>query len=113
MAHGNEHLIILDPKNGHTALGKDDVGVYEFIELQGALIDLTRKECSLIEVNSSELGNQSWSLPQAMKRSKSSSRVRKDNYSSLLLANWCVKLYVASKQQQTTQTFNTFEPTLV
>ena len=99
MAHGNEGLLVLDPKNGHTALGKDDVGVYEFIELQGALIDLTRKECSLIEVNSSELGNQSWSLPQAMKRSKSSNRVRKDNYSSLLLANWCVKLYLASKEQ--------------
>lgn len=113
MAHGNENLMILDRKNGHTQLGKDDVGIFEFIELQGSLIDLTRKECSLVEVSSSELGNQSWSLPQAMKRSKSANRVRKDNYSSLLLANWCVQLYVLSKQQVKKETFNTFEPQLV
>jgi len=113
MAHGNENLLVLDPKNGHSMLGKDDVGIFEFIELQGSLIDLTRKECSLVEVNSSELGNQSWSLPQAMKRSKSANRVRKDNYSSLLLANWCVKLYLASKEQPKGQLYNTFEPQLV
>lgn len=106
-------LSILDSKTGHTEFRTKNVGIYEFMEFQGELIDLTKKECSLVEVNSSELGNQSWSLPQAMKRSKSANRVRKDNYSSILLANWCLKQYLASLEQQNVQTFNTFEPTLV
>ena len=113
MARGNENIPILDSKNGHTAFCKDSVGIYEFIELQGSLIDLTKKECSLVEVSSSELGNQSWALPAAMKRSKSANRVRKDNYSSLLLANWCLKMYLLSQEQVQVQTFNTFEPVMV
>lgn len=113
MARGNENIPILDPKSGHTTLIKDNVGVYEFIELQGSLIDLTQKECSLVEVNSSELGNQSWALPSAMKRSKSANRIRKDNYSSLLLANWCLRMYLLSQEQIEVQTFNTFEPIMV
>lgn len=109
--HGG--LSILDPKTGHTEFRTKNVGIYEFMEFQGELIDLTKKECSLVEVSSSELGNQSWSLPQAMKRSKSANRVRKDNYSALLLANWCLKMYLASQEQQTVEVYNTFEPILV
>ena len=106
-------LMILNPKTGHATFAKDNVGIYEFMELQGSLVDLTKKECSLVEVNSSELGNQSWSLPQSMKRSKSASRVRKDNYSSLLLANWCLKNYLASHEVTNAPVYSTFEPRLV
>lgn len=113
MAKGNENLLILDRQKGHSQFIRENVGVYEFMEYQGSLIDLTQKECSLIEVSSSEFGNQSWSLPQSMKRSKSASRQRKDNYSSLLLANWCVKLYIASQEYSGPKQTHTFTPVLV
>ncbi len=72
----------------------------EFIYQQDILMDLVKKECALIEVKSSQLGNISFDIPSHMKRaSKTRNRIRKDSYAALLLANWCLKIYVESQDR--------------
>lgn len=71
--------------------------IYEFIERQDYLIDLTKAEMALIRVSVSALGNKSFDIPINFRRLKSANRPRKDNYSSLLLANWALKLYLEAQ----------------
>ncbi len=87
---------LVDEKTGHTEFRKE--GAYAFVAKQDDLIDLTKNECALIQISSSALGNQSWDLAQSIRRSKNPNRARKDNYSSLLLANWALKLYIESQE---------------
>jgi hypothetical protein len=65
----------------------------EFISNQDFLVDLTKKECALIQVKISTLGTMGFELPQNLRRTTGPTRVRKDSYSALLIANWCVKMY--------------------
>ena len=67
----------------------------EFINIQNQdlLISLVKKECALIEPSVSKLGSVSYDLPSIAKRNKNPNRARKDSYSALFLANWCLKLY--------------------
>jgi len=67
--------------------------ILEFIETQDALIHQTKKQCALVEVKSTAKGTQTFDLPQHLKRSTSANRARKDNYTTLMLANWGVKCY--------------------
>jgi hypothetical protein len=69
----------------------------QFIEHQDNLLDLTRKECSMIQVKQSSLGTQNWDLPQNMKRTGGPNKVRKDSYSALLLGVWAIKMYLDSQ----------------
>ena len=70
----------------------------QFIEHQDNLLDLTRKECSMIQVKQSSLGTQNWDLPQNMKRTGGPNKVRKDSYSALLLGVWALKMYLDSQE---------------
>ena len=65
----------------------------DFIETQDALIHQVKKQCALVEVKSTAKGTQTFDLPQHLKRSSSTNRARKDNYTTLMLANWGVKSY--------------------
>lgn len=86
----------------------------EFIEQQDVLIELVKKECALIEVKTSQLGNISYDIPQHMKRShKTKNRVRKDSYSALLLANWCLRIYVEAMERPKEELSSTFEPFII
>ena len=67
-----------------------------FIELQDRLLDLTRKECAMIHVKSTELGTQTFGLNQQAKRTSGPNKLRKDSYSALLLCTWAVKCYLDS-----------------
>lgn len=67
-----------------------------FIELQDRLLDLTRKECAMIQVKSTELGTLTFGLPQSAKRTSGPQKQRKDSYSALLLCNWALHMYVLS-----------------
>lgn len=78
----------------HEELG--EMSPSQFIEHQDYLLDLTRKECSMIQVKQSSLGTQNWDLPQSIKRTTGANKVRKDSYSALLLGNWAVKMYLDS-----------------
>lgn len=75
-----------------------DGNMYEFVTYQDNMIELVKKECALIEVTPSPLGNLTFDLPHHMTRNrKNERRNRKDNYSALWLANWGLKIYLASQ----------------
>ncbi len=71
-----------------------DGSLYDFIQNQDLLISLVKKECALIEPSVSKLGSVSYDLPSVAKRNKNPNRARKDSYSALFLANWCLKLFL-------------------
>jgi len=75
--------------------------IIDFIDEQGELIDLTKKECSLIEVKSSpSSGVQSFDLPTHLRKSVKEDKVRKDNYTCLMLANWALRCLFDMETQQ-------------
>jgi len=87
---------ILEPlQRGHSDF--KDATITDFINRQDHLVDLVKKECSLIQVRTTELGTQQFGLPQSIKRSTGPNRMRKDSYSALLLGVWAAKLYLESQ----------------
>jgi len=84
----------------------------DFIETQDILINQTKKECALIEVKSTARGNQTFDLPQHLKRSTSASRARKDSYTTLMLANWATKCYYDMMSTNVEQN-DTFMPRMI
>tara|TARA_Y100000593_G_scaffold94174_1_gene191996 strand:- start:10084 stop:11913 length:1830 start_codon:yes stop_codon:yes gene_type:complete len=89
----------------------NESNILDFIEAQDSLIYQTKKQCALVEVKSTAKGTQSFDLPQHLKRSTSSQRARKDNYTTLMLANWALKCYydiLKTKNNNQTQTFTPF-----
>jgi hypothetical protein len=85
----------------------------DFIEAQDDMIYDTKKQCTLIEVKTTAKGTQSFDLPQHLKRSTSANRARKDNYTSLMLANWGVKLYFEINSIEEESIDETFMPILI
>lgn len=87
-----------------TMLGRhedfNDMSVSEFMSHQDFLVDLTKKECAMIQVKTTDLGTMSFGLPMNLRRTTGANKVRKDSYSALLIANWGVKLYVESQAVQ-------------
>ncbi len=86
----------------------DENTLADFIENQDTLIYSTKKQCALVEVKSTAKGTQTFDLPQHLKRSTSANRARKDNYTTLMLANWANKCYHEMhdlKEDQSTFTF--------
>jgi len=69
----------------------------DLIDTQDSLIYQTKKQCALVEVKSTAKGTQTFDLPLHLKRSTSSSRARKDNYTTLMLANWALKSFYDMK----------------
>ena len=61
--------------------------------MQDSLIYQTKKQCALIEVKATARGTQTFDLPQHLKRNTSANRARKDNYTTVMLANWATKSY--------------------
>ncbi len=91
-AAGHAMSIDLSMIKDHEELG--ELTPSQFIDHQDYLLDLTRKECSMIQVRQTTLGTSSYDLPQNLRRTSGPNRVRKDSYSALLLCNWCVKVYL-------------------
>ena len=79
----------------------------DLIEIQDDLIHQTKRQCALVEVKSTARGTQTFDLPQHLKRSTSANRARKDNYTTLMLANWALKSYYDMKgfKQENSDTF--------
>jgi len=106
--------ILLDKNKGHSEYNDPkDGGVFLLMEDQARLIRLVKDECSLIEVGVSPLGTNSYDLPPNIKRAKSANRARKDSYSALLLANWCLRLYLKSREMPKQDNTGTFRPILI
>ena len=89
-------------------VAENNVG--EFIETQDTLVYSTKKQCALVEVKSTAKGTQTFDLPQHLKRSTSPHRARKDNYTTLMLANWGLKCYNDSKNTNENEINSTFLP---
>tara|TARA_B100000287_G_scaffold434951_1_gene501108 strand:+ start:5873 stop:7726 length:1854 start_codon:yes stop_codon:yes gene_type:complete len=85
----------------------------DFIEHQDDMIYQTKKQCSLVEHKATSRGSQNFDLPQHLKRSNSPNKARKDNYSSLMLANWGLKLYNDITKAEINTNKETFEPVML
>lgn len=67
--------------------------IIDFIDTQDMIPYQTKKQCALIQPNSTSKGSLNFDLPSHLKRNSSPSRARKDNYTALMLANWASKIY--------------------
>jgi|TARA_R110000824_G_scaffold395132_1_gene595532 hypothetical protein len=88
----------------------EENNIGEFIEAQDTLIYSTKKQCALVEVKTTAKGTQTFDLPQHLKRSTSPHRARKDNYTTLMLANWGLKCYNDNKATNENEINSTFLP---
>jgi hypothetical protein len=86
------------------------VDIGDLVDVQDKLIDLTKKECSLIEVTSNATGGQKFDLPALLNRSTASDRARKDAYTSLMLGIEGYKAYVDIMKQEATTRQSFFTP---
>ena len=85
----------------------------DLIETQDDLIYSTKKQCALVEVKSTARGTQTFDLPQHLKRSTSINRARKDNYTTLMLANWALKCYYDVMKVDKESLNDTFNPIMI
>jgi len=92
-------------------VGEDNI--LELIETQDDLIYQVKKQCALIEVKSTAKGNQTFDLPQHLKRNTSPNRARRDNYTTLLMANWAAKVYFDITSMNLEVKTNTFRPIMI
>jgi hypothetical protein len=88
-----------------------DIG--EFIDRQDELLELTKKECALIEVRVNPQGTQTFDLPQHLRRSESPTRARKDNYTALVLGCWATRCYYEIMGYNDELPITTFSPIFV
>ncbi len=79
----------------------------DFVEHQEDMIELTKVECSLIQITTSPQGTQTFDLPPSLKRQTGPEKARKDSYSALVLGNWMIKIYydMMSAKNETVATF--------
>ena len=90
-----------------------DIGscMIDFLDHQFFMINLTKQECSNIDVKTNPQGSQTFNLPQHMSRATGPNKPRKDNYSSLVLGNYLNKILQDSLHvQEDKPNFNTFTP---
>lgn len=67
----------------------------------------------MVEVKSTARGTQTFDLPQHLKRSTSVNRARKDNYTTLMLANWALKCYYDIMKVDKESLNDTFNPIMI
>jgi len=92
-------------------VGEQNIG--EFIERQDELVYQVKRQCALVEVRTTARGTQTFDLPQHLKRSTSSTRARKDNYTALMLGSWAVKCYYDMMRINVEDFQETFVPRLI
>lgn len=84
----------------------------DFVEHQEDMIELTKTECSLIQITTSPQGTQTFDLPPTLKRQTGPEKARKDSYSALILGNWMIKIYYDMMEAKDT-TVSTFTPMFI
>lgn len=87
--------------------------ILDFIANQDDFIEQTKRQLALIEVKTTVQGTMQFDLPQHLRRSKSVSRSRKDNYSCLLMGCWASKVYFDMMFTESEPVFTTFEPIII
>ena len=84
--------------------------VYNLVDNQDDWIFQVKKQCAMIEVDTSPLGKLTFDLPQMLKRDRSVKKARKDNYTSLLLGVEAAQAYFNLMKQPTKTKITTFRP---
>jgi hypothetical protein len=92
---------------------KRKMKISELIDRQDEWIYQTKKQCTLIEVNSTSKGTQSFDLPQKFKRDQSANKIRKDLYTSLMLGNWGVRCYYELMNEPNQKQVSSFRPRFI
>jgi len=90
---------------------KKSGGMTQLIDDQAFLVKQQKYQCASIEVKTTAKGTQSFDLPQVMKRNNTSTRMRKDSYTTLMLGCWALKQYF--DLMNVPEESNTFTPELV
>ena len=91
----------------------DEESVSDLIDTQEILLKNTKYECASIEVKTTAKGTQSFDLPQIMKRDNTSTRMRRDSYTALMLGCWGMKCYYDITRAPQEESNSTFEPVLL
>jgi hypothetical protein len=83
----------------------------DFLSDQDDWIHHTKRQLALIEVKSTTLGSLQYEIPSHLRKSKSETRARRDNYTCLLLAYYASKHYFDILYADTEPKFaSTFTP---
>lgn len=97
------------------AIEKMKVGIRDFIEQQDFILRDTKEQCALIQVTTTSRGTQSFDMPNHLRRLNTATKPRKDNYSTLMLANWATRCYfdLFSEKSNKGDGYYEFEPFFV
>ena len=110
-AHASAFTTSTNHRVDMNLVNEQDIG--GLIETQDDLIHQTKKQCALVEVKTTARGTQTFDLPHHLKRSTAVSRARKDNYTTLMLANWATKCYYDLMNIKDNNDQDTFTPMML
>jgi hypothetical protein len=85
----------------------------ELLDNASDLIDKTIEQCALIEITTTDTGQQRFVLPSNLRKQRGSSKARKDSYSAFVMGNWAVKIYNDAMKVEEQQVQSTFTPFFV
>lgn len=85
----------------------------EFLDNTSDLIDQTIEQCALIEISTTDTGQQRFVLPSNLRKQRGSSKARKDSYSAFVMGNWAVKIFNEAMKMPMDSTNSTFTPVLI
>jgi len=91
----------------------DGAKMIDFVEHQQDMIDVTKSQCALIQIKTSPQGNQTFDLPDTLKRTTGPNKARKDSYSALVLGNWMIKIYNDFINEEVQKVYAGFTPTFI
>ena len=102
-----------DTAQGDTLILDNGAKMIDFLEHQYDMVNLTKSECSLIQIKTSAQGTQTFDLPDNLRRQTGPNKARKDSYSALVLGNWMVKLYYDIQGVEQKPIYEGFTPTFI
>lgn len=82
----------------------------EMLDNTSDLIDMTIEQCALIELASTDTGQQRFVLPANLRKQRGQNKTRKDSFVCLVLGNWGAKIYMDAMQAPKEDDYGTFEP---
>ena len=85
----------------------------DFVEHQHDMINATKSQCALIQIKTTPQGNQTFDLPDTLKRTTGPNKARKDSYSAMVLGNWMVKIYYDLINVKEAKSIQGFIPTFI
>ena len=85
----------------------------DFVDHQFDMINYTKNQCALIQVNSTPQGTQTFGLPNNLRRQTGPGKARKDSYSAFVLGNWMIKTYYDFMNVQAEDVEATFTPRFI